>query len=153
MDGVLCDFAGPAGKFWKKDFSGWVEVTDEDWLDLKRQWPTFWMDLEPLPHARDLWKTLLPFKPHILTSCPPVWPTAAIGKEIWCKEHLPKFEETMFHSVLGSEHKKKFANSQSMLIDDLLPSITDWKSAGGKAVHYTPSAAMINTVRVTLKGL
>lgn len=159
MDGVLADFATAAGDFFGIDFNkGFVKVENVEWARLKEEWPTFWLDLDVLPYAMDLWRGIHPWNPSLLTATPDGWRSAGTGKELWAKRHLPKFgyhPQQKVHAVLRSE-KKNFAKSDgqpNVLIDDLEKNISEWERAGGIGVLYTPSRSAIQTVVDTLQSV
>lgn len=149
MDGVLVDFHRGAGSFFGIDIQAHNTAFNRMWENpewqakVKREWPTFWMDLDPMSHAFELWKRIAPYHPAILTAIPKWWPSASTGKRIWVRRHFPKFgyhpHET-FHAVDRSEkqHYAKQANgTPNILIDDHKKNIAEWKSAGGIGVLYT----------------
>lgn len=162
LDGVLANFIAGAEKFFKMDIAtdntAFNKLWDrsDGWPYLMKQWPTFWMDLSPMPHAMELWNVIAPFHPSILTAIPSGWHSAAVGKHIWCKRHLSKFgyhPNEKFHAVERSE-KKKFAmqsdGTPNILIDDYQKNISEWQRAGGIGILYVDSAANVEHVRQTL---
>jgi hypothetical protein len=159
MDGVLADFATPAGEFWGVRFDKeYVKLDGAAWKKLQRAWPTFWMDLEYMPYALELWRALQPWHPSLLTALPESWPSGATGKLVWAKRMLPKFgyhPEQTFHCVMRRD-KQKYAMTKGQpnaLIDDTKKNIQEWEAAGGIGIFYTPSALMIQQVVQTLRQL
>ena len=152
MDGVVADFATPAGEFFGVDFSrGYVTIDHREWKRLQEEWPTFWLDLDPLPHGIELWRALQEHHASILTAIPQVWPSAATGKQVWCKRWLPKFgyhPKQSFHAVQREEKQKfAFANGHpNILIDDLDRNVHEWERAGGIGIHYQPSRTSVSAV-------
>jgi hypothetical protein len=54
-------------------------------------------------------------------------------KTVWLCEHGIPFKGNF---VPGKELKKNFASPTSLIIDDTLSVIDDWKEAGGPAIHH-----------------
>lgn len=147
MDGVVADFDRGWEEFTNTKISGWVTITDADWARLKKQWPTFWMDLEPMPFAEELWDALRPYTPDILTAVPDAWKSAGIGKTTWAREVLGGVGKV--HAV-RREDKRNFAKQRdgtpNILIDDMEKNIKEWNAAGGLGIRYIPSASMVQRV-------
>ena len=159
MDGVLADFLRGFREFFTEKYGekGWLDITKEDWLQLKAEWPTFWADLDYEQHALDLWRVVSPYHPSLLTAAPPSWPSASVGKTIWAKRMLPKFgyhPSQKVYTVMRAD-KKKFATqtdgSPNILIDDLDKNIREWNAAGGHGIVYIPSGSAVQNVQRILK--
>lgn len=162
LDGVHVDFAKGVREFFglvlPRDSSAFNRVweSDQGWKRLQREWPTFWMDLDPLPHSAYLWSVLRPYHPAILTASPPGWASAATGKRTWVQQHLSTFgshpRET-FHSVKRSD-KAHFARGphgeSNILIDDFAKNIAEWRAAGGIGILYSDSKQGVNAVKYAL---
>jgi len=148
MDGVLADFDRGWEEFTGKKVIGWVTITDSDWARCKQQWPTFWMDLELMPHALELWNALSPFDPDLLTAVPDSWKSAGIGKITWAGELL-NMNRGQVHAV-AREDKRKYAKQRdgtpNVLIDDLDKNVKEWNAAGGFGIQYIPSGSMVQRV-------
>jgi hypothetical protein len=159
MDGVLANFTKAYVEFTGVPESKWITITRNDWQRLQQDWSTFWSDLEPMPFALELWRVVQPYHPCILTATPPSWPSASVGKRIWCRRVLPKFGYSpaqQFHAVQRKD-KQKFARqadgTPNVLIDDHRPNIDEWTAAGGHGVIYIPSSAMVQSIRGRLARL
>jgi len=165
MDGVLADFISAAEDFFDmeiaRDNTAFNKLWDrpDGWPRLKTEWPTFWMDLDPMPHALQLWKVIAPYHPSILTAIPNGWPSSATGKLVWCKRHLPKFgynPKQEFHAVQRSE-KQHFAKqadgTPNILIDDFQKNINEWQHAGGIGILYVDGSAGVAHVQQVLQRL
>ncbi len=161
LDGVMADFITPANEITGIPFvpGVFVKIDKHDWYKMMDTWPTFWMDLELLPHALELWRALAPWHPSILTAAPEIWPSACTGKEVWVKRNLPKFgyhPEQKFHCVRRAEEKQKFAVTNghpNVLIDDQAKNIREWEQAGGVGIRYLPSRVAIQTVVATIQSI
>lgn len=162
MDGVLVNFHKGALSFFGVNPQTHNREFTQMWEDpkmqtrIKKEWPTFWMDLHPLAHTHDLWRIISPHHPAILTAIPPWWPSAATGKRVWLRRHLPKFgyhpHET-FHAVMRQDKQKYATQSDgtpNILIDDHSKNIREWESAGGIGVLYTDTPASLRTVAQTI---
>lgn len=157
MDGVLADFTTAFGNFIGQKIKSYIRITGSEWGKLQREWPTFWMDLDYMPHALDLWRVTSKYNASLLTAIPPSWPSAAVGKRIWAKRMLPKFgyhPQQDFIACLRHE-KQRYAQqpdeTPNVLIDDHRPNIDEWTAAGGVAIHYIPSSGMVGRVDTILK--
>lgn len=147
MDGVLADFNQGWKEFTGHEITNWVVISGDEWGYLKRQWPTFWMDLDMLPHANELWSALAPYAPDLLTAVPPSWKSAGIGKTVWARENLggnPKVLAVQRHEK--KLYAKQRDGTPNILIDDMGKNITEWEAAGGVGIQYIPSASAVNKV-------
>lgn len=154
MDGVLANFTRAYQIHLGRQYSGWLNITDDDWAKLRAEWPTFWSDLEYEAHARELWAVVRPYQPILLTAAPAAWPTAAVGKRIWARRMLPGFDNSRI-IVCSREDKRLYARTPqgmaNILIDDLLQNIKEWRASGGVGVHYLPSSQSVQTVAKLLR--
>ena len=156
MDGVLVDFVKGAAKYFKITFadtnrsaygiSGSEFLTlwegPKGWRQLKKHWPTFWMDLDPEPASSQLLKLVLPHHPAVLTAIPKGWPSSAVGKRIGGQRHMPNWgrhPHEEFHAVARSQKRqyaKQADGTPHLLIDDCDKNIAEWRSAGGIGLLY-----------------
>ena len=134
MDGVLVDFASGAETYFKMsvDTSHFTAVWEgpKGWRQLMKDWPTFWMDLDPEPGFDALWKVVRLHHPAILTAIPQGWSSSAVGKRIWCTRHLPNW-----------------GHQPNILIDDFTKNIAEWTNAGGQGLLYTGPNSILNIAR------
>lgn len=164
MDGVLVDFLAGASMFWGFDTLKENPRFNEIWPQLfererlKKEWPTFWMDLPRLPHALLLWDIVLPYHPAILTAVPDDgWPSCRHEKYQWCQLNLPRFglspQQNYYHGVYRHE-KVQFAKNAdgtpNLLIDDFKRNIAEWEEAGGIGVKYTDGPDGLSKVKEAL---
>ena len=169
MDGVLANFKSAAEDFFDMHVGAQSasnsSAFDRIWTSpqgserLKKEWPTFWMDLDPMPHAAALWRVIAPHHPSILTAIPSNWPSSATGKLIWCKRHLPKFgyhPQQTFHAVSRRE-KQNYARQSdgtpNILIDDFGKNIEEWQRAGGIGILYVDGTSGVSHVESVLHRL
>jgi len=160
MDGVLADFLGAYDEFFgnKIPSKGFVAISGHEWKRLKTEWPTFWIDLDPLPNAMGLWKEISSYAPSILTAIPVGWPSAATGKAVWVRQHLTKFGYKPSQQLITClrHEKQQYATTNgepNVLIDDQDNNVREWQAAGGIAIHYTDSRSMVAKVAKTLESL
>lgn len=149
LDGVLAGFSDAIEQFFGKR-PGTDDVGPKEWARLKKDWPTFWIDLPKEKLADQLW-SLIGKETNILSAVPSGWPSAATGKRIWVRRNFPKFgynQDQQFITCLRAE-KKNYAKTNgepNILIDDDPGNIANWKAAGGVGVLYTPSKTMLNRI-------
>jgi hypothetical protein len=153
MDGVLADFVKGAESYFKVIIErlGGIKAAQftalwespKGWRQLKKDWPTFWMDLDPEPFASQLLKLVLPHHPAVLTAIPRGWPSSATGKRIWCRRHMPGWGRHPNEEFLGVDRteKRRYAKqadgTPNLLIDDFSKNVAEWESAGGIGLFYT----------------
>ena len=153
MDGVLCDFNYGWKEFTGKSITNWVTINDDDWGYLKKQWPTFWMDLELMPYAEQLWDALSAYSPDLLTAVPDSWKSAGIGKTSWARENLSGRPEVL---AVSREDKRKYAKQKdgtpNVLIDDMEKNIREWNAAGGLGIRYISGKTAVGEVIRTIEA-
>jgi hypothetical protein len=84
-----------------------------------------------MPHGRQLWDFISPYKPDILSS-PSRDNNSRLGKNLWVKNHLNPKPKLIF---AYSADKQRYANANSILIDDKKSNIQEWESKGGIAIR------------------
>lgn len=137
LDGVVCDFnkrfkeiygVGPDEPNAKKNFSNFFTNFIKD---------QHFATLDLLPGALTLVEYLknLPIPTEILSSTgrPEGYLEVSRQKGVWLDTHNIPFKQNF---VPGKELKKNFATPSSLIIDDTLSVIDDWKQAGGIAIHH-----------------
>ena len=90
----------------------------------------FWEDLPWMPNGQRLWAALAPHNPNILTT--PMGYGSEIGKQAWIDKNLnppPK-------KVFMSREKYRWANKNSILIDDFTKNTIPWDDHKGIALLY-----------------
>ena len=141
MDGVLVDFLG---RF--EEYTGlkWENVTKEEAWRIIKQIPNFWLHLNPMPDAGELWGYIRNYNTAILTSpSRSDWFRARTGKRAWTKRHLGRVP-VVFR---GGKKKSELAANDSILIDDFEPNIRRWREAGGIAILHTSAQKTIEELR------
>jgi len=89
----------------------------------------FWVGMDWMPQGRELWNFISPYNPDLLTS-PSRDNGSRLGKQLWAKNNLnPKPKVIMAYSA----DKQRYANENSILIDDKKSNIKEWIAKGGIA--------------------
>lgn len=147
MDGVLTDFekrfhqklneVGP-DYYPMKDIQKVVKPKDfEAIFGIEEFWNFidkivgigFWVGMDWMPQGKELWNFISPYKPDLLTS-PSRDNGSRLGKQLWAKNNLnPKPKVIMAYSA----DKQRYANENSILIDDKKSNIKEWIAKGGIA--------------------
>ena len=147
MDGVLTDFekrfhqklneVGP-DYYPEKDIQKVVKPKDfEAIFGIEEFWNFidkivgigFWVGMDWMPQGKELWNFISPYKPDLLTS-PSRDNGSRLGKQLWAKNNLnPKPKVIMAYSA----DKQRYANENSILIDDKKSNIKEWIASGGIA--------------------
>ena len=149
MDGVLTDWEDQF-----KRYSGGIPVNVYDNLYGKaKQYqlvnqnsPTYYANMHWMKDGKLLYNFIKEF-PHveILSHAPDK--KAFIGKMQWLKNNQVPFKANL---VPHREDKSKFANSDSVLIDDREDVVNDFIQAGGKAILHKDSISTINQLKEML---
>ena len=134
MDGVLTDFekrfdhySGMHPQEYEKKFG-----TESFWhlIDTKIG-VGFWVGMDWMPQGKELWNFIQPYGPDLLTS-PSRHNISRLGKQLWAKNNLnPKPKVIMAYS----KDKQRYANENSILIDDKKSNINEWAAKGGIAIR------------------
>lgn len=132
MDGVLTDFESrfehysgmhPQDYEKKHGTPAFWELIDNK-IGVK-----FWIGMDWMPQGKMLWDFISPYKPDLLTS-PSRHNNSRLGKQLWAKNNLnPKPKVIMAYS----KDKQRYADKNSILIDDKKSNIKEWIAAGGIA--------------------
>ena len=134
MDGVLTDFesrfehySGMSPKEYenKHGTSGFWNLIDV------QVGVEFWAGMPWMPRGQELWNFISPYKPDLLTS-PSRDNNSRLGKNIWVKNRLNPKPKVIF---AYSKDKQRYANENSILIDDKKSNINEWASKGGIALR------------------
>jgi 5'(3')-deoxyribonucleotidase len=138
MDGVLADFFGEWAKLDGKDHYKDIGNTEAA-LQMVREHPTFWIDLDVLPGAKELIATVIKHygEYRICSKQLEGDPRCRAGKIAWIKTHLADMPPKEIHIV---DEKTPFAvdanGNPNILVDDYGKNIVAWKAAGGIAIKY-----------------
>lgn len=132
-DGVLADFdkrafelLGMTGQEFEDEHGS------EEFWRIIREDDEFFYNLDPLPHAMKLWRSVEHLHPIILTGCPKGgW--AEAEKRRWAKKHFG----TEMIITCRSKNKRLYGRAGDVLVDDLLKYRHLWEGMGGVFVHFT----------------
>ena len=105
--------------------------------------------LEMMPDARQLISFLesidIPTKILSSTASQKRHEAIAPQKEQWLDEHNIKFERIF---VPGKQFKYKYADSESLIIDDTVSVIDDWRRNGGHAIWHNNVPATLAMLKL-----
>ena len=150
MDGVLTDF--------DKAFTDVADIETKDgwqykklyggekfWGIIKKEGLKFWSQMPWTKDGKKLWKYLTNTKLELsILSAPSTHDNGVSkkGKILWCNEHLgPNV------NVLLEDDKFKYADKNSILIDDLEKNILPWREHGGIAILHTSAQKTISELK------
>lgn len=140
MDGVLVDFTNAAVEANCLD----LKNRKVDWNILNALGPKFWEDLEWLNEGKKLYEFLVEFcKEHDIDLCilSAVGRTSGKeGKKLWLKKWNVKINPMNVYIVNRGTDKAKFADPESLLIDDYSKNINEFIQAGGEGVKFKNNA-------------
>jgi len=165
MDGVLVDFdKGMKTKF-DIDTSTMnkssADMTPEEKILKKKMYSklqyhgdTFWKFLDPMPQAFDLFNHVKNnFDWYILTAYTTSGKEECInGKIFWVKKHLNMVITDDNFICTRSADKQEYVNhkangKQSILIDDRIKNINQWKEKGGIGIHHKNVNSTLNILK------
>ena len=134
MDGVLTDFES---RF--DHFTGMNPQVYEKKYGIEQFWHLidnkigvrFWVGMPWMPQGQKLWEFIKPYQPDLLTS-PSRHDTSRLGKNLWTRNNLNPKPKVIF---AYSADKQRYANENSILIDDKKSNINEWAATGGIAIR------------------
>jgi len=138
MDGTINDFEKAFSSFGKEQTKGLSPKKFEDKYGTEALWKLinsggveFWSEMPWMDDGRKLWNYVKKHNPTILTT-PAKSKASKTGKEIWIKRELgPKVP------FIFEKDKFKYADTNSILIDDYEKKIMDWINRGdGIGIHH-----------------
>lgn len=169
LDGVLTDFTGASCKvngidltesLKRRLMSGeWLDkIVDEDrvWNNIKKSGIKWWADLPLLPWAKLLVNNMKHLGDVTFLTSPgdynihtEVVSHACAGKVLWAKKHFPG------HDLVLARSKYKLANENSILIDDTIDKLKDFKDHGGHIFLWPNQYEIVenNSIYTTLEKL
>lgn len=136
MDGVIVDFDAQFIKYSKGLTPSEYETKygAQEFWDLidNKGGKEFWETMPWMEDGKKYWDYIKYHKPIIL-SAPSRNPTSREGKKAWVSKNLPGVKLELEFAY----NKKKFADNNSILIDDRKKNIDDWENSGGIGIFYT----------------
>lgn len=149
MDGVIADFAKGVSKIMPEFQEGVTEANKK--LDGKmwarisayqKEGGKFWLDLEPMVDAHQLWNYIKQFDLYILSAAGQPNFGAAEQKIEWLNRHF-QIDPSKINIVQKAVEKAKFANPAAVLIDDKRKALDPFEAAGGHGVWHKNAADSI----------
>jgi hypothetical protein len=134
LDGVLTDFDGQF-----KHYSGGISPDEFDktrtpaefWAVVGKGGEAFWISMRWMSEGKTLWNYIKNKNVSIL-SAPSRADSSKTGKRKWVDKNLSPKPNVI---LVNADSKRKYADANSILIDDKPENIQQWESAGGIAIH------------------
>jgi hypothetical protein len=155
MDGVICDFhkrytelfgtlpeRDDRKKMFHKNFDKFIEVRSFATLDMMPGAIALIRSLEDLYEEYGVPTEILSS-----TASEKRHEVIKEQKEEWLQKHNVLFKQNF---VPGKQLKYKFASPTSLIIDDTVSVIDDWRRAGGQAIWHNNVAATLAMLKVWL---
>jgi hypothetical protein len=138
LDGVLTDFIGSINKmFHVKNFKDWKKMKSKKrWEKITAEGIRFWSKMPWTHDGRRLWNYLKDkYDITILSAHPSDKGTSVEGKKEWITKNLgPTYAKNAIITL--GVNKQKYANKNSILIDDSDRNIRQWRSKGGIGILH-----------------
>ena len=134
MDGVLTDWDSAVEKLGHGS-SDEIKKRGGDsllWAIIGKVGTSFWSQMNWTKDGQKLWKNIKSYHPTIL-SAPTKNPTSITGKNQWIDKNLGKYIKRI---LVPSKEKKQYAKENSILIDDRIDNVKDWKLSGGIGILH-----------------
>ena len=154
LDGVIADFS--------KRYKELYRIAPEE-ADKKKQFGKFFNDfiktgqfatLDMMPDAKQLLSYLnstgVPVEILSSTARQESYNEISRQKQMWLDKHKINYPANF---VPGKSLKYKFADPESIIIDDTQSVIGDWIKAGGIGIHHTDALTTITMLRTLLAGV
>jgi len=144
MDGVLVDF--------EKRFEDTTGLSpnafrdkyglDEFWKLIDDEGVRFWVGMPWMPDGKQLYDYIKP-NLYSLLSSPSYDNSSRLGKRLWVKNNIPGTKLIL----AARKNKQDYAKENSILIDDLKPTIDEWNAKGGIGILHTSAASTIKQLK------
>jgi|TARA_B110000971_G_C19832851_1_gene418850 hypothetical protein len=156
MDGVLCNFEQAAQKAVKMPLSQWAQEPKKVFKTIRDKWQpimqtkNFWSTLPWNPGGQQLWSFISKHDPHILSAYVEQTsdPSCIPGKSKWARTKLGMSGSKV--NLVKRREKQNFAKVGGMptiLIDDYIKNINQFRARGGIGIHHTSAAKTISELR------
>jgi hypothetical protein len=146
MDGVLTDF-----ELQTKKLTGFTPQQLQDQGGDKKMWGEigkheigFWKDMPWMDGSKVFWDFVKKFNPKILSAPSRSIDDCKPGKLAWVKNNLGSHVVVVF---ARASEKMNYADSESILIDDLQKNIDGWKSKGGLGILFKSPQQVIKELQ------
>lgn len=144
LDGVLTNFDKALEKALGRPVKGDFGNDPKVWAAITNAGEEYWSEMEWMPDGHELWDAVEIYKPTILTA-PTRHKSSVEGKKIWIRENLPP--GTPFYI---DQDKAKYADKDSILIDDREKNIKKWEEAGGIGILHKNTITTLDKLNKTL---
>ena len=153
MDGVLCNFEKRYSELYghisdqirrttfRSNFDEFIATNQFATLDIM---PDFHLLVQYLNLLHDTPKQILSS-----TAYEKTYETISRQKREWLGDHNVWWPDPIF--VPGKRHKYKFAQPDTVIIDDTFSVIEDWRNTGGIAIHHKDAKSTIAELHSLLK--
>lgn len=143
MDGVLADFDKKKREAFGNIYDNYDGYADKEmWKKIHNLYPTWFYDLPPMEDAMLLWEFCKPHKPIILTAASKVQRLHDViqQKVAWIHKHLKPMPPVI---VCMRSHKKDYASTDAILVDDHKDNIDQFNLHGGVGILHKSAALSI----------
>ena len=138
MDGVIVDFNKGYHQLTGQKLDGEHRNDTYFWDPINAAGYDFWYNLEWMADGKQLWDYIKDYDPKLL-SAPSNRPDSRVAKHDWVNKHLPDVKLIL----RNAKHKKDFAASDAILIDDRIDNVEDWIRSGGIGILHTSTKQTI----------
>jgi 5'(3')-deoxyribonucleotidase len=130
FDKAADDIFGMPSRLFEERFG-----SDAFWDTLSYTDPEFFLNLELMPDAMELWDALKDVEDKgFLTGAPLTVPDAWWQKPIWIHDHFGTFTKAV---TCQSKNKYLWCKPGDVIVDDWPKHQKKWEDAGGHWVHHT----------------
>ena len=144
MDGVLADFQ----KYFKQHYPEIVDpwdLTDEEFWPKVKAIPDFWENLPVLEGALELFEYAKQNHEVEILSSPSSHDHRSYGGKIkWVEKHLG---EDIRVNLVTRKHKQKFAEEDSVLIDDIEKTCKEFEQKKGLSIVFKTAQQALNELK------
>lgn len=144
LDCVLADFDKRAGEIIGRP---WVKDDDKAWQNIVSNHETFFLELDLMPDAMELWNFIEKYSPKILTAIPNHGKllNATEHKRQWVAEKLGT--EVEFRTGPYASQKQDHCKPGDILIDDNVFNIAQWGNKGGIGIFHKDAKTSIKALK------
>ena len=140
MDGVITDFDGEFKKFGKGTQYEYEDRQEEFFKILTSGGEKFWSEMKWKKDGKKLWNFIKKYNPIIL-SAPTRHISSKTGKIKWIKRELGSTQQYIL-----DKDKFKYADKNSILIDDKTDKIESWRKYEGIGILHTSAEDTIEQI-------
>lgn len=155
MDGVLADFDKKRQEVFGElpEGSQFGKIPDqlqdrEMWATIHAKYPNWFLELEPMHDFELLWNYCKPMKPIVLTTLSRSNVYRITQQKIkWIHKNLGSDVPVI---VCMRSHKKDYASTESILVDDHLDNIKQFQLHGGIGILHKSAALSIANLSLVI---